>query len=112
MRTATPLSPDAAAPHHRVETIGAAAEKQISRRRTNSATAPQRRRPADASMPFLIRSTQRVIQHYRRLLAHPISDAERNALQERIRREERFLHHLCEKSEMPSAMRQTYAEAA
>jgi RNase adaptor protein for sRNA GlmZ degradation len=52
-------------------------------------------RPANESVPFLILSTQRVIQHYRRLLArHPMSEAERNIIHERIQREERVLRDL------------------
>jgi hypothetical protein len=96
MHTATSVT-DAAALPQGFEIIGhAAPETQTIRGRIGSPSAPPVGRSANASMAFLILSTQRVIQHYRRLLAHPISDAERDAIRERIRREERFLQRLCE----------------
>jgi hypothetical protein len=113
MRTTRPLDPNAAALRCLLEVLGdAGSETQT----TNAKFAVQQRSRAPHathdSIPFLILSTQRVIQHYRRLMAHPTSEAERDAIHERIRREERVLRRLSGMPRSQSTAGQTYAEAA
>jgi hypothetical protein len=50
--------------------------------------------------PFLIRSTQKVIDHYRRILAnHRITEAEQKLIQARLSEQERLLRDLVEEQE-------------
>jgi hypothetical protein len=115
MRTTRPLDPDAAALRHLLEVLGdAGSETQTTNMKLAAIQPEPPRAPhaTDDSIPFLILSTQRVIQHYRRLLAHATSEAERDAIHERIRREERVLRRLSGMHRSQTTAGQTYAEAA
>jgi hypothetical protein len=110
MRTTTLVEHEVTAFRHLLEVLGdAGSRKQV----TNAKFAVEEKpRGADDSIPFLILSTQRVIRHYRRLLAHPTSEAERNAIHECIRREERVLRRLSGMHRSQTPAGQTYGEAA
>lgn len=59
----------------------------------------QRARTTDIG-PFLIRSTHKVIDHYRRVLANPnITEAEQKAIQTRLAEHEKLLRHLVKEQE-------------
>ena len=50
--------------------------------------------------PFLVRSTQKVIDHYRRVLAnHDMTEAEQKVIQTRIVEQERLLRELVQEQE-------------
>jgi hypothetical protein len=70
-------------------------------------------RQANDSVPFLVLSTQRVIRHYRELLArYRLSEAERNIIHERIQREEHVLRGLSGTPADQGSVSQLYAAAA
>jgi hypothetical protein len=74
---------------------------------TNSPAAAQ---PNDDGPGFLVHSTRKVIEHYRRVLStHPLSDSERATIEQRIGREEAALRNFLAGS---SRKQPTYSEAA
>jgi hypothetical protein len=61
---------------------------------------PMQRAATTDIRPFLIRSTQKVIDHYRRVLAnHHTTEAEQKAIQARLAEQERLLRDLVEEQE-------------
>jgi hypothetical protein len=61
---------------------------------------PMQRAATTDIRPFLIRSTQKVIDHYRRVLAnHHTTEAEQKAIQARLAEQERLLRDLLEEQE-------------
>jgi hypothetical protein len=66
--------------------------------------------PNDDGPGFLVRSTRKVIEHYRGVLGtHRLSDSERAAIEQRIAREEAALRNLLAGS---SNNQSSYSEAA
>jgi hypothetical protein len=61
---------------------------------------------------FLIQSTRKVIDHYQRVLAsHPLSEYERDAIHDRIAREDLELRRLMQRDQ-GDASGEEYSEAA
>jgi hypothetical protein len=62
---------------------------------------------------FLIRSTQKVIDHYRRVLSvHQMSDTDKDAILLRLEEQERALRELMRQDEERSIAAPSYLEAA
>jgi hypothetical protein len=62
---------------------------------------------------FLIRSTQKVIDHYRRVLSlHPMANIDKNAILVRLEEQERALRDLMRHDEERSMVLHAHLEAA
>jgi hypothetical protein len=100
MPTSSQLARPATAPRRVLDAVSTVVSEMHTAQPIVEQPRPMQRAATTDIRPFLIRNTQKVIDHYRRVLAnHHMTEDEQRVIQARLAEQERLLRDLVEEQE-------------